>query len=445
MSKKAPILVVFQLLWLPVAALPASSQAAPGEAAGHRTWRLAIDQPGVDRFRLEIFDAETHQPLFDSGIASGDSIDVALPAEPLPRTLTYELRTWDAAGELLTSQVSRLANSGAGEISSIDLELIPPGVQLTGAAIELDAPTSVTGDLTVAGALRTAELRNASNSAFVQTCNVGSSIRSIDASGAVLCEVDDLHNHTATQNIHLNGHWLSGDGGDEGIFVNGAGNVGIGSSDLTEAKLRVDGGPNGRFTFNFTAGIPVFRLVSGDSDPVVLSMEAPTGSFQLRVTSDNEFQIFIFGPVVTIDGSGKVGIAQPDPAFLLHLGIDSAAKPGSATWTIASDARLKDVQGEFTRGLEALAGIQPVRFHYRQGNALALPSDRSYVGLLAQEVAATIPEAVKTGPGGYLHLETDPILWTMLNAVHQLEQQNRDLWSALCAESKAGEGCGRRP
>lgn len=54
---------------------------------------------------------------------------------------------------------------------------------------------------------------------------------------------DNLGNHTATQNINLNGHWLSGDGENEGIFVDGAGNVGIGITgpSLTE-KLRVSGG-----------------------------------------------------------------------------------------------------------------------------------------------------------------------------------------------------------
>lgn len=41
---------------------------------------------------------------------------------------------------------------------------------------------------------------------------------------------DNLGDHAADQNISLSGHWLSGDGGDEGIFVANNGNVGIGSS-----------------------------------------------------------------------------------------------------------------------------------------------------------------------------------------------------------------------
>ncbi|MCI5056877.1 MAG: hypothetical protein MRY83_12255, partial [Flavobacteriales bacterium] len=52
----------------------------------------------------------------------------------------------------------------------------------------------------------------------------GSNDLTIDASGAG----DDLGDHIATSNIQLNGKWLSGDGGDEGVFVDGNGNVGIG-------------------------------------------------------------------------------------------------------------------------------------------------------------------------------------------------------------------------
>ncbi len=46
---------------------------------------------------------------------------------------------------------------------------------------------------------------------------------------------DNLGNHIATQNLRLNGYYLSGDGGNEGISVDNSGNVNIG------AKLAVGG------------------------------------------------------------------------------------------------------------------------------------------------------------------------------------------------------------
>ena len=423
---------------------PAQTSPAESELANFTRIHLDIGQSGVDRFRLEIFRSDSREPLFDSGIVKGSKIDFDLPSETLGHpSLTYELRTWDSAGELITSQISQLSPQGGSAISTIDFELIPGNVSMVSSAIQLDAPTNITGDLDVQGITRTGELRNSLNTAFVETCAIGTSLRSIAANGSVICETDDLHNHTATDNLRTNGHWLSGDGGDEGIFINNVGNIGIGTNILTDAKLRIEDLVEGRFAFNFATGIPTFRLATNDTDPVVISMEAPTGNYQLRVTSDNELHVFTSSPIMTFDSLGRVGIGNPDPSFRLHLGTDSAAKPGSSSWTIASDARLKDVQEPFARGLEALVKLQPVSFHYKAGNDLNLPSEKIYVGLLAQEVAAVIPEAVQTGPGGFLHLETDAILWTMLNAIRQLEIENRNLRSAFCGLEEAAGFCDR--
>lgn len=52
---------------------------------------------------------------------------------------------------------------------------------------------------------------------------------------------DNLGNHTATQNIKLGNYWLSGDGGNEGIRINTAGNVGIGTNTDFRGLLTVNG------------------------------------------------------------------------------------------------------------------------------------------------------------------------------------------------------------
>jgi hypothetical protein len=61
----------------------------------------------------------------------------------------------------------------------------------------------------------------------------------VDASGNLAAKTadcgtatggDNLGDHIATQNIRLGNYWLSGDGGNEGVFVTAAGNVGIGNS-----------------------------------------------------------------------------------------------------------------------------------------------------------------------------------------------------------------------
>jgi len=50
-----------------------------------------------------------------------------------------------------------------------------------------------------------------------------------NGSGLTNVPGDNLGNHIASQNVQLNGKWLSGDGGNEGIFVKNDGNVGIGT------------------------------------------------------------------------------------------------------------------------------------------------------------------------------------------------------------------------
>jgi hypothetical protein len=108
----------------------------------------------------------------------------------------------------------------------------------------------------------------------------------------------------------------------------------------------------------------------------------------------------------------------------------SADKPGGGSWGTFSDARLKDVGINFTHGLEALAAIQPVHYHYKADNAMKLASEPDYVGVVAQQVQSVIPEAVQTNKFGYLTVNNDPIIWTMLNALKELNQQR-------AAETKA--------
>jgi len=70
---------------------------------------------------------------------------------------------------------------------------------------------------------------------------------------------DDLGDHTATENIKLNGEWLSNDGGDEGVFVATDGDVGIGTSSPGK-KLDV----RGDAVFNETGGNYDFKIEGDD-------------------------------------------------------------------------------------------------------------------------------------------------------------------------------------
>ncbi len=131
-------------------------------------------------------------------------------------------------------------------------------------------------------------------------------------------------------------------------------------------------------------------------------------------------------PALSVDAQGQVGIGTETPGFTLEV-IGTAAKIGGGSWSTASDARLKTLGLPFARGLEALENVNPIFYRYRANSPLRLPSATEHVGLVAQEVQKAIPEAVEMSPSGFLHLNNDPIIWTMLNAIKELKAENDEL------------------
>ena len=102
-----------------------------------------------------------------------------------------------------------------------------------------------------------------------------------------------------------------------------------------------------------------------------------------------------------------------------------------------SDERLKNIKGNFNSGLRAVMQLQPIRYQYKPDNALGLQSEIENVGFGAQSLQKVVPEAVTKNSNGYLMVNNDPILWTMLNAIkeqqkeiEQLKEQVRQLRAA---------------
>ena len=81
---------------------------------------------------------------------------------------------------------------------------------------------------------------------------------------AALGAGDNLGNHTATQNIRLNHYWLSGDGGNEGIYItNTSGQVGVGTSNPTEL-LDVDGNAKIRNDLQVSEAVTIWNNSEAD-------------------------------------------------------------------------------------------------------------------------------------------------------------------------------------
>ena len=138
----------------------------------------------------------------------------------------------------------------------------------------------------------------------------------------------------------------------------------------------------------------------------------------------------------------NVGIGLTTTTFRLHLAENSAAKPGSASWTVASDRRLKRDIRPYTDGLAKLLQLHPV--WYRYNGQAGLPADQDYVGVIAQEAQAVVPYTVsayraKLHPADaeateLLHFDGGALTFMTINAVRELHAQVAGLRGADAGE-----------
>ena len=105
---------------------------------------------------------------------------------------------------------------------------------------------------------------------------------------------DNLGNHTAGQNIQLDGNYLSGDGGNEGVFVDATGNVGIGTDTPTgvfNIATFIDAGPD-------SAGDGA-SLVIGDAAGIHMEID----NSEIHVMNGNDGANLLLN-----GGGGNVGV-----------------------------------------------------------------------------------------------------------------------------------------
>lgn len=142
---------------------------------------------------------------------------------------------------------------------------------------------------------------------------------------------DNLGNHTATQNLRLNSRWLSNDGGNEGIFIDVAGKVGVGTSSPNatfEAYKDLYIGSDGNVESYETVGTlgwynndenSLNQMVGG------ISMINRNGWWDGNVDKMDAALTFrtmensIVSEVMRIDFNGNVGIGVTVPNFNLEV------------------------------------------------------------------------------------------------------------------------------
>jgi hypothetical protein len=160
----------------------------------------------------------------------------------------------------------------------------------------------------------------------------------VDATGNLLAKTadcgtatggDNLGDHIATQNIRLGNYWLSGDGGNEGIFVNSTGSIGIGTS-TPAYPLDVVGQIKSRFSNTGNATGIIIGNNGSEQPQVLFNVSDNSARFKMQVNSvnsANERLSIYAGPLnsaatyetLVVGGNGNVGIGATNPQGKMEI------------------------------------------------------------------------------------------------------------------------------
>ena len=131
-------------------------------------------------------------------------------------------------------------------------------------------------------------------------------------------------------------------------------------------------------------------------------------------------------------------------SYSLSLSSDSAAKPSTSTWTISSDARLKDniQDADLDICYNNVKNLRLARYTWKDDVYTSDQiSDKSKLGLIADEVEKVFPKSVTQGEAhGYddcRSLNADQIMMSMYGALQKLiikTDAKQDIINALLAK-----------
>jgi hypothetical protein len=213
------------------------------------------------------------------------------------------------------------------------------------------------------------------------------------------------------------------------IDINASGQVGIGTASANAQISIKDPGSSTRLQLGQVAagfdglGVTTGGVLSGSNylilgDGTNLEANRPTGGTMSFRENDTVQMSLIPG------GNFGIGTGAPDQKLSVN---GDADKIGGGSWLNFSDERLKTIKGRFSSGLKAVMQLQPIRYEYTRNNVLGLKSEGEHIGFGAQSLQKIIPEAVTKNSEGYLLVNNDPIIWTMLNAIKEQQKEIAEL------------------
>lgn len=227
---------------------------------------------------------------------------------------------------------------------------------------------------------------------------------------------------------------------DERMRINSAGNVGIGTP-TPSRKLHVYNGDS-TATPNANADVVIedndlayqsFLTPSTGESGVVFGTEV--GSIRGGIIFEGTSEALRFrtggnNTRMSLFADGRLGLGVATPGGQFELSLDQGRKPGTNTWTVTSDERLKTVNGDFTLGLNEIKQLHPIKYHYKNVGTRTFDADvltTEFSGFLAQDVQKIFPNCVTNDADGYLALNIHDIIIASVNAVKELDEKNQSM------------------
>lgn len=325
-----------------------------------------------------------------------------------------------------------------------------------GGSVSVPSLTVTTGPLTVTGASVTVTasvaaevgvaIRNTlSNAAAYSSVNLGNNLAA--ARGSIA-----MTSSTYTPSIFYRA--------DAIVFTtSGLGGISIAASDAAGIVAIYTGGTTETARFHASRGVSIGTvtdpgaknlLVDGSikttSGDVTLGVDrflyvshlgsAPSGNYELTRLfysgHDVLLQQIVGGTGVAGDffiatiGGRKLILGGGSTSIQLNgYGAGTLVTDASGNVTASSDERMKDIQGPFTTGLNAILNLRPILYTHK--DAFGLDPTCVMAGFSAQQMLPHIPEAVGMDPQGYYTLSDRPILAACVNAIQDLQRQISEL------------------